>query len=127
MSFSNRIKIGLAALVVTLAGVGAVLAPTSNVYASWGDNVNEGINTVQSSDVTDLPTVVQRIIQTVLMIVGLLAVVMIIVGGVQYTTSAGKQESVTKAKNTIIYGIVGLVISLLAYAIVTFVVGKLSQ
>ena len=46
---------------------------------------------------------------------------MIIYGGIQYTTSAGDSGKVTNAKNTILYAIVGLIVSILAYAIVNFV------
>ena len=50
---------------------------------------------------------------------------MVIIGGIQYTTSGGDSAAVTKAKNTILYGIVGLVIALLAYAIVNFVITRI--
>ena len=58
---------------------------------------------------------------TLLFAVGLLSVVMIIIGGLRYVVSGGNANSVTAAKNTILYAIVGLVIALLAYAIVNFV------
>jgi len=57
-------------------------------------------------------------------VMGLLAVAVIILGGFQYMTSTGDVSKVQKAKNTILYGIVGLVIALLAYAIVRFVLDK---
>ena len=65
--------------------------------------------------------ILQIIINVVIGIIGFIAVAMIIVGGVQYTTSAGDATKVTKAKNTILYGVVGLVIALLAFAIVNFI------
>ena len=46
---------------------------------------------------------------------------MIIVAGFQMTTSAGDAAKVAKAKNTMLYAIIGLIITLLAYAIVNFV------
>jgi multisubunit Na+/H+ antiporter MnhB subunit len=54
-------------------------------------------------------------------------VVVIILGGVQYTTSSGDPAKVKKAKDTILYGIIGLVVALLAYAIVNFVLSSLSN
>ena len=45
----------------------------------------------------------------------------IILGGVYYVISQGEAAKITRAKNTILYGVVGLIISLLAYAIVNFV------
>ena len=69
----------------------------------------------------DLMGTLQVIINVVLGLIGFIAVAMIIVGGVQYTTSAGDAAKVTKAKNTILYGVVGLVIAMLAFAIVNFI------
>lgn len=61
------------------------------------------------------------IIKIVLSVVGLLAVVAIILGGVSFMTSTGDAMKVTRAKNTVIYGVVGLIVALLAFAIVSFV------
>lgn len=54
-------------------------------------------------------------------IVGVVAVVMIIIGGFRYVVSGGKQESVAAAKNTILYGIIGLIVVALAQVIVQFI------
>lgn len=64
------------------------------------------------------------IINLLSVIVGFVAVVMIIVGGFRYITSAGSSEKVSGAKNTILYGIIGLVIVALAQVIVQFVLNK---
>lgn len=71
----------------------------------------------------DVNTIVRTIIQVVIYVVGLLAVVMIIIGGIMYSTSAGDPGKVKKAKDTIMYGIIGLVIAVLAFAIVNFILG----
>ena len=47
--------------------------------------------------------------------------IMLIIGGIRYTTSQGDQTAVQNAKNTILYSIVGIVVALLAYAAVNFV------
>ena len=67
---------------------------------------------------------VQNIINWVLAVLGLVAVIMIIVGGVTYMTSQGDPGKTKKARDTILYGIIGLVIALLAYAIVNFVLAN---
>jgi len=69
----------------------------------------------------DLTATIRAIINTIILIVGMLAVVMIIIGGINYALSQGDPGKVKKAKDTILYGIVGLVVSLLAFAIVQFV------
>lgn len=57
-----------------------------------------------------------------LFIVGALSVIMIIVGGLRYVISGGDNSNVTSAKNTILYAVVGLVVSMLAYAAINFVI-----
>jgi hypothetical protein len=62
-----------------------------------------------------------------LFLVGIVAVIMIIVGGLRYITSGGNDASVTSAKNTILYAIIGLVIVALAQVLVRFTLSKLTQ
>lgn len=69
--------------------------------------------------------VFRQITNTILYIVGIIAVIMLIWGGIRYITSGGDSKKVTDAKNTILYAIIGLVIALLAFAIVNFVIGVL--
>jgi hypothetical protein len=69
-------------------------------------------------------TVVKGIINILSIIVGIAAVIMIIVGGFKYITSAGDTNGIASAKNTVIYALVGLVIVALAQTIVFFVMGK---
>jgi len=73
----------------------------------------------------DLNNIIQMIVNGVIFIIGIVAVVMIILGGISYATSQGDPSKVKKGKDTILYGIIGLVIALLAYAIVNFVLGAL--
>ena len=74
---------------------------------------------------SQLTTMATNIINTALMIVGVLAVAMIIFSGISYVTSAGDKAKTNKTKNTLIYSIVGLVVAISAYAIVNFVLSKL--
>lgn len=74
----------------------------------------------------DLFVVVQNLLNTTFGVVGIIAVIMIIIGGFHYMTSQGSPEKVQKGKNTILYGIVGLVICLSAFAIVNFVLASLN-
>jgi cytochrome bd-type quinol oxidase subunit 2 len=67
---------------------------------------------------------IAQIINIFSVIVGVVAVIMIIVGGFRYITSGGDSGNVTTAKNTILYAIVGLVIVALAQFIVKFVLSK---
>ena len=70
---------------------------------------------------TSLMPTINTIINVILGLLGLVAVFVIILGGVQYTMSTGDATKVKKAKDTILYGVIGLVVALLAFAIVNFV------
>ena len=74
-----------------------------------------------STNKTNLMGTLNTVINVVLAVVGFVAVIMIILGGISFITSQGDSSKVTKARNTILYGVIGLVIALLAYAIVNFV------
>jgi cytochrome bd-type quinol oxidase subunit 2 len=71
-----------------------------------------------------LTGIIKTVINILSVIVGVVAVVMIIFGGLKYITSGGDSSNVSSAKNTIIYAIVGLVIVALAQFIVRFVLDK---
>lgn len=75
----------------------------------------------ESCNGDELNDVIKTIINTIIFVIGLVAVVMIILGGISYATSQGDAAKVKKGKDTILYGIVGLVIAILAYAIINFV------
>lgn len=116
------------ALAPAYAMVDAGSGGGGSAYAVEGETgVKGGIKATEASfgEQKDLEGTVTNIINVILYVVGILAVVMIVIGGVQYTTSGGDQAAVTKAKNTILYGIVGLVVAILAYAIVNFVLKQL--
>lgn len=58
---------------------------------------------------------------------GVVSVIMIIIGGLKYITSAGDSGNVSGAKNTILYAIIGLVIVALSQIIVRFVLAKVGE
>ncbi len=107
------------------AGVASLLAApvlaTTSVQQGISD-VNPGNNNVPQS----LPSSVQTIADTLIYIVGAVAVLMLIIGGLRYVISQGDSAAVKQAKDTILYGIIGVVVAILAYAIVAFIAGALA-
>jgi vacuolar-type H+-ATPase subunit I/STV1 len=88
-------------------------------------NPTEGCNDTDiSGSAEKLNVLIKNIINIFSVVVGIVAVIMIIVGGFRYITSGGDSGNVTGAKNTILYAIVGLVIVALAQFIVKFVLNK---
>lgn len=110
--------------VLTLTAVVSISTGTSALALS----LMEGVNSAQGSNVPGTlfgnAGIVTTIINTLLFLVGGLAVIMIIFGGLRYVTSAGNSSAVTAAKNTILYAIVGLIVAFLAFAAVNFVLGS---
>jgi hypothetical protein len=70
---------------------------------------------------------IPRLINLMLFIVGILAIIFLIFGGIRYVISGGDKSKVDAAKNTILYAIVGLVVAILGYAVVNWVVGVVSN
>jgi TRAP-type C4-dicarboxylate transport system permease small subunit len=106
-------------------GVGVAFVPAP-VYAI--DVIQKGCEGQTSDVCTSLandkaPDMVKDIINTMLFVLGIIAVIMIIIGGIRYVVSAGDSSAITAAKNTILYAVIGLVVAILAFAIVNFVVG----
>ena len=104
-----------------------VLALGVSAVAAVGD-VSAQINLapVNTGTPTDLNDVFKTIINVLLFIIGAVSVIMLIYGGIRYTTSGGNANSVTAAKNTIMYAVIGLIIAIFAFAIVNFVVDQLN-
>ena len=71
--------------------------------------------------------VFRQVTNIILYVVGIIAVIMLIIGGIRYVVSGGDAKKVTDAKNTVLYAIIGLVICFLAFAIVNSVIGVLPQ
>jgi len=75
----------------------------------------------------DLPTIIGNIIKAVLGLVGVLALVMFIYGGILWMTSGGSEEQVKKAKDTLVSAIFGLAIIFFSYALSNFVITALTK
>ena len=92
-----------------------------------GTNVNSHSG-LTSDKASGLGGNIKTILEGIIGIMAIFCVIFVIVGGVQYLSSAGDASKVEKGKKTIIYAIVGLIICALAFAIVQFVIGSvLSQ
>lgn len=126
----KRIKQAILTLAL-LAGVAGAFAPATvgaiNVFDpsatdSACSHANASSAVCQSSKKDNVKDIVVKVVNILLYILGAVAVVVIIVGGFLYVVSGGDASSVAKAKNTIMYAVIGLIVAILAYAIVNFVI-----
>jgi heme/copper-type cytochrome/quinol oxidase subunit 2 len=74
----------------------------------------------------NVASIIASVINILSIIVGVATVIMIIIGGFRYVVSGGDSNSISSAKNTILYAIVGLVIVVFAQGIVRFVLNKIN-
>lgn len=114
ITFISVVALGLATIVTPLA-------LSSPVHADAKSEINKGFIGVGGTGGENLSVSLKNIINTILFVLGAVAVIMIIIGGFRYVLSAGDSSAITAAKNTIFYAVIGLVIAILAYAIVNFV------
>ncbi len=87
----------------------------------------------QTFDTKALPRVdadqgqIEVILNVIFAITGAIAVMMVVIGGIKFAGSQGEPQGVAKAKATIIYALVGLLVSIFAVVIVDFVFGRVAQ
>jgi len=99
-----------------------------------GNNGNSGIENAREGwrkiggeqNDTNIYDTIKNILGAVFIVVGIIAVIVLVIGGINYMMSQGDPGKVKKAKDTILYGIIGLIVSLLAFAIVQFVLDALA-
>lgn len=117
----NSLTVAAIAIAVLLPA-GYLSTPVS--AQSAGDQVLGGAGQAagpSSSSAPDITVVFTKVVNTILYVLGAIAVIMIVIGGIRYVTSGGDASGVTAAKNTILYAVIGLIVAILAYAIVNFV------
>lgn len=111
--------------IILQAVLGIAVVATLMTGRAMAFNVYDGVNAAKAdgmpSELVGENGIFLQITNTILYAVGIIAVIMLIWGGVRYIISGGDSKKVTDAKNTILYAILGLVVALLSYAIVNFV------
>lgn len=110
------------ARITTIATLVGAFIITSPVFATA---IQEGVNAAKGSEQPATlfgdSGIFSEITNVLLFVIGGVAVIMIVIGGLRYVISGGDAKQVEAAKNTILYAIVGIVIALLAYAAVSFI------
>ena len=117
------------AAVAVVPVVGVAVGLNSATAGAQVDEINKGIDAIGGSSSTatlQVDDIVLAVVNWLLFAVGVISVIMLIVGGIKYATSAGDSNKVTSAKNTIMYAIIGLAVAVLAFAIVGFVTNTLN-
>lgn len=119
----KKIKTLLLSAIMVL-GIGAVFVPQATaitVFPTCNNNIAQADSEICAGKDEEAEGLIGTLVNTLLYVIGALAVVIIIAGGIMYVVSNGDQNNITKAKNIITYAIVGLIVAFCAYAIVNWV------
>jgi hypothetical protein len=132
----RKLKMTALSLILSFGLFGAALPTMSvNAQSSIADKVCSGVLSTSGEEGADASsceedgdnsfnTIITRVINIFSVIIGAVSVIMIIIGGFRYIISGGDQNSVTAAKNTIMYAVIGLVVVLFSQVIVRFVLSN---
>lgn len=123
-------KIFTKILTVGMLMVGLLGVFTPAVSAANGINIcsNGNENSVycknKNTGETQVNGIIKTIVEVLLTAVGVISIIMIVIGGIMFALSSGDAQKAAKARNTVLYAVVGLAVSLFASAIVNFVFNK---
>lgn len=99
----------------------AALTVSPLAYANAGQ-IQTGVDATGAGGGQDIQGGLANLVNALLFVIGAVAVIMLIIGGIRYVISQGDSSAVQSAKNTILYAVIGLLVAIFAYAIVNFVI-----
>lgn len=118
------------ALVLALTTGFIILLPAGEVLAGPSKTeICEGVSAVSGQSgctggTTDINRIIGIVLNLMSVVIGIIAVVMIMIGGFKYITAGGDSGNITSAKHTILYAVIGLIVVAMAQFIVQFVLDK---
>jgi type IV secretion system pilin len=123
---------GAASVVATMVVAPTVLAAAPDCNPDTTTNpIANGASCAQaagtSSNLFAPGGVFQTIADTMIFVIGAVAVIFLIIGGLRYVISNGDPKNVTAAKDTILYAIVGIVVAIISFAVVSFVITQIGK
>lgn len=107
------------------AGVVAVTSHPVPVHADAKSEIRGGASSTGVNTSATVESGLKQVVSALMFIIGAISVIVIIIAGIMFTVSAGDPGRAKKAKDTILYAVVGLVVAILGYAIVAFVVDNI--
>lgn len=138
MKLSIKKSLRTLLLVPALAFVlGLAAVPVAGSASAADLSIGDGVDASKSDDQASClfgteqgcsgNGIFRTITNVLLFLIGAISVIMLIIGGIRYTLSGGDSSAVTAAKNTILYAIVGIIVAVLAFAIVNFVLDSFTS
>lgn len=118
--FAKILTVGM--LIISLLGVFTPVVSAANGINICSDgNENSVYCQNKNTGETQVNGIIKTIVEVLLMAVGAISIIMIVIGGILFALSSGDTQKAAKARSTILYAVVGLIVSIFASAIVNFV------
>jgi hypothetical protein cdiviTM7_00617 len=119
-------------VIVICAAFGLATLSTVSLSSNVSAQVSDGIGAATTSEMEGRKIdgdsgLVKSVVNILLWVIGILSIIMIIFSGIRYVTSAGDASKTKAAQNTLIYSVVGLIVAIMAWAIVDLVVNKFAS
>lgn len=136
IKMSNKILLYLVFIFSFMAFLPAVTADAADLFKGSKDEACVAVDASAGGKCsqekldkgsTDLSERINKVVDVVSVLVGIIAVIMIIIAGLRYVTSNGDSGSVGSAKNTLLYAVVGLIVVAFAQTIVKFVLNRIYE
>lgn len=120
----RRLKFSLIAMYLAVPAL-ALADANSDLVTKQACQANPGAIGCNGVAIFGANGFLTTLVSALIFVVGAVSLIMIIIGGLRYALSGGDSAGIRSAKDTILYAIVGLIVSILAYAIVQFVIGRI--
>ena len=114
------------AVVIAMTSVFGATTHAAGFNLGLADGASAAKGTGQAADLFGQTGTFRTLTNVMLYLIGAISVIMLIVGGLRYVISGGDSTAVQNAKNTILYAVVGIIVAILAYAVVSFVINSFS-
>lgn len=121
----KKLKTTILSLTLVLGVLVVPVLVSDFALADAAAEISKGVEASNDGNNKSLNAFLRDIVNIILFVLGAIAVIMIVIGGVKYTTSNGDSSAVKSAKDTILYSVIGLVVAIMAYAIVNFVLASI--
>lgn len=112
--------LGLVLILAPAPSVGAI-----NAFDGCSGNSDSKVCRASGEGEAAGNRLMRNVVNTLMLILGAVSTIMIVIGGIRYASSHGDSNQIAAAKNTILYAVIGLVVAILASAVVNFVLERL--
>ena len=126
----KKTVVSIAIMICAVFGLATLstVSLSNNVSAQVSDGIGAATTSEMEGRKIDGDSgLVKSVVNILLWVIGILSIIMIIFSGIRYATSAGDASKTKAAQNTLIYSVVGLIVAIMAWAIVDLVVNKFAS